>query len=729
MRHLPLHVAGRGVEHRPASPVMAADSTPLQPSAAAVPRGAGARHVVAGAVLLAATGAVIAIGLRATVPGGISAVDAFAYGLTLAWALAAATTGAVQRATQWQVAAGALMAAVALTATRVASQVPAAQHPAARAVATVVTPLLIAISVHFLLALPDGRLGTQARRVGAGLVYAAALAAGLALAVAQEPFPAIACALMWLLAVLCALPAVRLRYARAAGRDRQRMQWLGIGVVVATDLALISAVLHLLVGWPGPVAAVAVGAAAAVPLALVIGDIAPLAGHSGYVLVQVLSAAGTSVVVSAIYLVIVLGLGSTPGDPGHREILGLSMLAAAVAALGYLPVRDRLLASATRLVYGAREAPDEALRTFGSRMTRAVAMDELLLQLAESLRKTMGLTGAEVFTGTGDVLERAVSVPDAGRRTILLTDRERSVVARAGVSGNAWASIWLPTVLDGREQAQLRVAPISHAGELLGLIVIERPARADAFSEEDDRVLTELARQAGLAFHNVQLDAALQTTLDELRRQADELRKSRARIVATGDAERRRVERDLHDGAQQHLVALAINLRLAGDVVSDDPAAAAEMLTQMAEDVQVTIKELRELAHGIYPAHLADGGLGDALNAAASRSPLEVRVVVADNVARYPSEIEAAVYFCCLEALQNAAKHAPDATVEVRLGTESGGLLFSVADDGPGFDPGEACTGHGFVNMTDRLGAIGGTVRWESQPGHGAKISGSVPLG
>ena len=143
----------------------------------------------------------------------------------------------------------------------------------------------------------------------------------------------------------------------------------------------------------------------------------------------------------------------------------------------------------------------------------------------------------------------------------------RRKALRAGVSGSAWASIWLPALLDGREQAQLRVAPISHAGELLGLIVVERAARADAFTEEDDRVLTELARQAGLAFHNSQLDSALQTTLNALRKQADELRESRARVVASGDAERRRVERDLHDGAQQHLVALAINLRLARDIV------------------------------------------------------------------------------------------------------------------------------------------------------------------
>jgi signal transduction histidine kinase len=446
------------------------------------------------------------------------------------------------------------------------------------------------------------------------------------------------------------------------------------------------------------------------------------------VFVQALAVAGSGAVVAAIYLVIVLGLGNAPGDPEDRRILGLSMLAAAIAAIGFLPARGRLVASATRFVYGTREAPGEALRTFGSRMTRAVAMDELLLQLAESLRKTMQLTCAEIYTGLGDVLERAVSVPDADPKSIVLTDRERPVVARAGVSGSAWASVWLPALLDGREQAQLRVAPISHAGELLGLIVVERPDRADVFTDEDDRVLTELARQAGLAFHNSQLDSALQTTLDALRKQADELRESRARIVASGDAERRRVERNLHDGAQQHLVALAINIRLTRDIVAEDPEGAGEMLGQLAEDVQATIKELRELAHGIYPPLLADNGLGDALRAAASRSPLTVRVAVADEVGRYPAEVEAAIYFSCMESLQNAAKHAPGATVDLRLWTESGGLLFSVADDGPGYDAAVADRGHGYVNMADRLGAIGGTVRWDSAPGHGSTVSGSVPL-
>jgi signal transduction histidine kinase len=226
----------------------------------------------------------------------------------------------------------------------------------------------------------------------------------------------------------------------------------------------------------------------------------------------------------------------------------------------------------------------------------------------------------------------------------------------------------------------------------------------------------------------VQLDSALQATLDEVRRQAEELRASRARIVATADAERRKIERNLHDGAQQHLVALAVNLRLVRDVVADDPEAAVEMLEALAGEVKDTIQELRDLAHGIYPPLLLDSGLVDALRAAASRSPLAVDVV-ADGIGRYPAEVEAAVYFCCLEALQNAAKHAPEANVVIALHEESGGLLFTVTDDGPGFAADAVGKGHGFINMSDRLGAIGGSVRWESEPGEGATVRGSIPLG
>ena len=151
--------------------------------------------------------------------------------------------------------------------------------------------------------------------------------------------------------------------------------------------------------------------------------------------------------------------------------------------------------------------------------------------------------------------------------------------------------------------------------------MISRGDGGVTFREEDDRVLADLARQVGLALHNAQLDTALQSSMDELRRQADELRASRARVVASGDAERRRVERNLHDGAQQHLVALAVNLRLAKDVVAEDPAAGAEMLDELGTRVQETIQELRELAHGIYPPLLVDSGLGEALRAVANAQP------------------------------------------------------------------------------------------------------------
>ena len=184
----------------------------------------------------------------------------------------------------------------------------------------------------------------------------------------------------------------------------------------------------------------------------------------------------------------------------------------------------------------------------------------------------------------------------------------------------------------------------------------------------------------------MKLDSALQESLDEVRRQADELRASRARIVEATDTERRRIERDLHDGAQQHLVALAVSVRLARQIADTDPEQAKAMLDQIGLDLQEAVQELRNLAHGIYPPLLMDRGLPDALRAAAGRAALPTSVE-AEDIGRYPQQVEAAVYFCCLEALQNAGKHAgegSDATVTLR--EDEGALLFDVADDGAGFD-------------------------------------------
>jgi signal transduction histidine kinase len=221
-----------------------------------------------------------------------------------------------------------------------------------------------------------------------------------------------------------------------------------------------------------------------------------------------------------------------------------------------------------------------------------------------------------------------------------------------------------------------------------------------------------------------ELNSTLEARVDE---QAAEIRASRARIVATADAERRRIERNLHDGAQQHLVALAMNLNLARRELPDDPEAAAAMLEQLKGDVRATIEELRNLAHGIYPPLLLDSGLPAALSAAAARSPLPVTVQT-DGVGRQSADVEASVYFCCLEALQNAAKHAEGADVAVRVWEEPGALHFEVADKGPGFDPETVSHGQGLINMGDRLAALGGEARWDSTPGAGTRVCGSVPV-
>jgi signal transduction histidine kinase len=694
-----------------------------------------ARRLLAGLLLPAAALGLAPVGLLVRVPPGITATAWVTAALIAAWAVCgAATSWAPERTPQWQQAAGAVLGAVAFAADRLSARFAAeaahGPHRLAVAVGMVAAALIVAVSVHLLLSLPDGRLRSRGRRACALTAYGTALAVGGALAAAGQEIAAWLAVLIWALALLAVFPTARYRYEQAAARDRERMQWAAIGAVAGCGLALAVTVLNLLVSWPAPAGPAAESLMVFFPLGITAGDVPRLGSHGGRLLVQVLAIAGFAATVSVIYLVVVLGLGRTPSASADRRLLGLSMVAAAVAAVCFAPARERLTDWANRQVFGARQAPDEVLRTFGARMTRAIALDELLLQLAESLRKTMTLASAEVYTGLGDVLERTAAVPDTGARSLLIGDRERPVIARAGVSGQAWASVWLPALITDSATGPLRVAPVSHAGDLLGLIVVRRPAAGDPFSAEDDRVLTELARQVGLALHNARLDTALATTLDELRKQAEELRRSRARIVASADAERRRVERDLHDGAQQHLVALAVNLRLTRELLADDPETAALMIDQLADEVKATIQELRDLAHGIYPPLLADSGLGEALRAAGRRSPLPV-TVSAPGIGRYGLEIESAVYFCCLEALQNASKHAGGARVEVRMWEESGGLLFSVTDDGPGFDgPGfaPARSGHGYMNMADRLGAIGGSVRWDSAPGEGTRISGSVPL-
>jgi signal transduction histidine kinase len=589
-----------------------------------------------------------------------------------------------------------------------------------------VVALVPAAALHLAVTVPDGRFARRGHRMLVMVSYAVGAVVAIAMSTRSDP-PWWPPAVEALLALAVGVPISNNRYRRSAGVDRQRLQWVGCAVAVGGEVALVAVALRVLADWPHGLGAVFVAATVTLPMALLAGTSPRLVGGVDRLLTHTVSAAGLTGVVVAVYVVIVVGLGRVPTHQ-ERTLLGLSMAAAAVAVLLYVPARRRLADFSNRIAYGEREAPDETLRTFGTRLSRAIPMDELLLQLAESLRKTFTLTSAEVWTGSDGVLDRAVSVPERGPRRITIGATEAPVVARAGVTGPAWLKVWLPALLEGREDASVRMAPVAHQGELLGMLVAERPAGGDAYSEDDERVLSELARQVGLALHNVQLDSALQASLDEVRRQAEELRASRARVVAAGDEQRRKIERNLHDGAQQHLVALAVNLRLARTVARSDPAAADELLQQLGEDVQATLEELRTLAHGIYPPLLMDRGLGDALRAAAGRSVLPTEVEDAD-VGRFNPDTEAAVYFCCLEALQNAGKHAGEgAKATIKVWQEDDHLHFSVTDTGAGFDLAAYGAGAGFVNMSDRVGAVGGTVRVDSAPGSGTRIEGSIPV-
>jgi signal transduction histidine kinase len=224
----------------------------------------------------------------------------------------------------------------------------------------------------------------------------------------------------------------------------------------------------------------------------------------------------------------------------------------------------------------------------------------------------------------------------------------------------------------------------------------------------------------GVVLENHRLAAEAAASLREVSR-------SRARIAMSAERERRRIERDLHDGAQQRLVALRIELGLAEDLVRRDPERGAALLHELEGEVDEALDELRALAHGVYPPLLADRGLAEALRAAGGRSTIAVELR-AHDVRRYPPEVESAVYFCVLEALQNALKHAKGAhQAIISLDGANSELRFSVRDDGAGTADGQVRAGAGITNMRDRLAAVGGEVVVSSRPGGGMEVRGRVP--
>jgi signal transduction histidine kinase len=369
---------------------------------------------------------------------------------------------------------------------------------------------------------------------------------------------------------------------------------------------------------------------------------------------------------------------------------------------------------------------------FVSAMTRSVDLDErarvaaaeeLVITEAKPLLTRLGRATDQL----ANEAEARIAAMTGENRAAFVTSRTIFVLSAAGAIVLA--------VLFGFAISSSLTGPVRRIDTRLGEIAsgdfggrVEVPNRDElgTLAFHLNRMSDELAR----LYHVVESQAAAlrdwNATLEaRVTDQAEELRASRARIVATADAERRRIERDLHDGAQQHLVALAVNLRLARSELADGSDVAA-MLDRLVADVRALIEELRDLAHGIYPPLLRDSGLGPALQAAANRTNLPVSVLGA--VGRHPPEVETAVYFCCLEALQNTAKYAPGASATIRLWEDGEMLSFEVGDDGPGFDPATVRAGQGLMNIMDRISAVGGEVDWISAVGEGTRVSGSVPV-
>jgi signal transduction histidine kinase len=400
---------------------------------------------------------------------------------------------------------------------------------------------------------------------------------------------------------------------------------------------------------------------------------------------------------TAAYLVIVVGIGSLIGYGVGNPLL--TTIAAVAIALLFQPLRRRAQQVANRLVYGDRATPYQVLSDFAERMAGTYGLDDVLQRMASILAQGAGATRVDVWLRVGGELRPVAAWPaDAAAPAPV-----------AVVAGDDLPSF------DG----VTRAVACRHGAELFGALTLEKPPN-EPLTPTEDKLVQDLASQAGLVLRNVRLTAELQANVDELRA-------SRRRLVDAQDEERRKIERNLHDGAQQQLVALAVQLGLL-DRLADDPERVRQMSAQLQGGLHDALNDLRDLARGIYPPLLADKGLAVALDAQVRKAAVAT-TVEPDGIGRYPREVEAAVYFCTLEAVQNVAKYAEAGSAVIRLAERDGTLVFEIQDDGRGFDPATTTYGTGLQGMGDRLDAIGGTLAIESAPGRGTLVRGQISLG
>ncbi len=476
------------------------------------------------------------------------------------------------------------------------------------------------------------------------------------------------------------------RYRRAGTITRRQLKWVMVGaaqvplgVVLGTALGTGAA--------PGSARDAAkslifslglMGVPAAIAVSMVRHHLYDVDLLISRALVYLALAAGTT----AVYVALVAGAGYWVG--GSSPNLLLSILATALIAVAFQPARERLQGYANRLVYGRRLSPHEALGEFIRRVAEAYDPARLVREMARAIVEGTLVESVQIWL-----------------------DGDQGELRPAA----AWPEIPLPEQLPaGLTWNHIN---IEHRGERLGLILV-RPRAGEALAMADLRMIQDLALHAGLAVRNARLAF-------ELRRRLEELEASRHRLVTAQDTERRRIERDLHDGAQQHLVALRLNLQLA--LAQGGSSELAEFLVQ----ADMALAALRELAHGIHPAVLSDRGVVAALEGATRSAPVPV-LIEADGIGRRDPELEATIYFCCVEAIQNALKHAHANQIRVGLAIDADRLTFSVEDDGCGISQAAALrSGGGLQNMADRAAAMGGRCEVLGGQAGGTVVRGWVP--
>ena len=485
------------------------------------------------------------------------------------------------------------------------------------------------------------------------------------------------------------------RYRRASGVVRQQIKWFAYaGIVAAVGFVALAQVSSQ------PVVAFIV-LVPFVPVAAGIAIMRYRLYDIDVVISKTIVYGSLAAFITAVYVLVVVGIGSLGSGflhAGSRPNLGLSILATAVVAVAFQPVRERMQHLANRLVFGKRATPYEALSDFAGRMGGTYAAEDILPRMARVLAEGTGADRAVVWLKDGTGLVAGACWP-----------ADRRPPARVGFAGGGAPAI---TGTD-------RVALVYYEGEALGaLSVSKRPG--ETLAPVEGQLMSDLAAQAGLLLRNIGLT-------EQLRARLAELQASRLRIVAAQDDQRRRIERDIHGGAQHQLLAIASTLALAKSVAGQDEQRERALVAQLKAETSGALETLRELARGIYPPLLAEQGLAAAIGAQADKAPGPVEVST-DGVGRYPAEIETAVYFCCVEALRNAARHAPGSAVRISLAGDQGQITFTVTDDGPGFDPAAGPARSGLQNMSDRLAALGGSCQIDSRPGRGTTVAGRVEL-